>query len=89
MLIVRVELHSAITGQVSEIARMRIFNDGTGDRDHGNYKGRTFRGRDAAALDTQVKVRDGEVKQYARLNHHVWNLVAKMLKVMKYGDMRE
>jgi hypothetical protein len=89
MLIIRVELHSAITGKVTEIARMRLYNDGTGDHEVGNYVGETFRGRDKEALDGRVTVRKAEVKGYKRNNFHVWNLVAKMLKAMKYGDMRE
>jgi hypothetical protein len=31
MLVVRVELHSAVTGKVTELGRMIVANDGTGD----------------------------------------------------------
>lgn len=38
MIIVRVELHSAITGRVTELARMGIINDGTSEINaKGNY----------------------------------------------------
>lgn len=42
MLIVRVELHSAITGEITEIARALIYNDGHGTITTGDYGGVTF-----------------------------------------------
>lgn len=85
MLTVRVELNSAITGQTSEIAQVIIFNDTTGDRQIGNYKCVSFRGRDKETLDKHRAVRKGEVKNHPRQREHVLNLVAKALSSMGYG----
>jgi len=89
MLVVRVELHSAVTGKVTEIARMLLFNDGTGTRDTGNYKGKVVRGDTEehmapAVIYQRKSLREGEVKDYPRLKLHVWNLVTRMLTSMKY-----
>jgi hypothetical protein len=84
VLVVRVELHSAITGKVTEIARMFIANTGTGTPNRGNYCGRALR---KGAKDTRLirnSIRLGEVYNYARKSKHVWNLVAKMLTAMEY-----
>lgn len=98
MLVVRVELHSAITGDVSEIARMIIANDGTGTRTTGNYWARAAKGDTkavpqgehaesmipAAIMHESRKLRHVEVKDYPRTAKHVWNLVARVLAEMKY-----
>lgn len=88
MIIIRVELWSAITGKRTELARMMIANEG-GTKDLGDYSGRTYRGRDTAALDRSMKndtvTRRGEVKNHPRWKEHIWNLVAKMLNDMGYG----
>ncbi len=84
MIIVRVELWSAITGKTTELARMAICNTGTGDIRHGDYKGMSFRGRSKEQLDNQTPMKVGEIKNWPRLDFHVWNLVAKMLKEMGY-----
>jgi len=79
MIVVKVELHSAITGKITEIARMHIWNDGTGNRLHGNYGGETFRKGSATTVQ-----RNGRVEKYPRRLLHVWCLVARMLKNMDY-----
>lgn len=84
MIIVRVELHSAITGEVSEIARMHIANDGEGTARSGNYIGRALRGRSKEALDKRLVQRTGNLKDYPRLSIHVWHLVSRMLQAMGY-----
>jgi hypothetical protein len=83
MLIITVELHSAITGKVTEIAKMKLYNDGTGTSQKGNYAGVTYRGKDDALIQEKTN-RTGSVKNYPRLNLHVWNLIARMLKNMGY-----
>lgn len=88
MIVVKVELHSAITGKVTEIARAVIHNVG-GTNTHGDYKCFTLRGRDAEALEKNMRncghhVRDGAVSAYPRLALHVWNLVARSLASMRY-----
>ena len=84
MIVVRVELWSAVTGEKTELARMHIANDGSGTATHGSYDGTTFRGRDAAALDRQVESRTGTVKNFPRKSTHVWFLVGRMLAGMGY-----
>ena len=91
MLVVKVELHSAITGRVSEIARMVIANTGTSeDPKRGDYTCYTLRGRNAEALNKAMvegspPVRSALVLNYPRLAVHVWNLVAAALSNMNYG----
>ena len=85
MLVIRVELHSAITRKVTEIARMNICNIG-GTSTRGDYHGETFRGRDRKTLDCGTVSRAAEVFNHPRLAQHVWNLVAKMLAAMGYGE---
>lgn len=84
MLVIRVELHSANTLQITEIARMVIANDGTGTQASGNYWGRTYRaGSKLFPLDKNV-VRKARVVKYPRLNVSVWNLVNEMIANMGY-----
>ena len=64
MIVVRVELHSAITGAVTELARMRICNDGTGTSRIRHYTGVAFRGRSKEALDRSVPTHHGAVRDY-------------------------
>jgi hypothetical protein len=90
MLVVRVELHSAITGETTEIARALIYNKG-GTSNRGDYNAMTFKGRDGqawtradikAAMDKPM--RKGEVLDYPRKSLHVWNLVSRALTAMGY-----
>lgn len=87
MLIVRIELHSAVTGQVSEIARMEIVNDGTGTQTRGNYKCRVLRGRCAAEFNRRTVAKSGKVNNYPRLRLHVWNLVCCALDAIGYNPL--
>jgi hypothetical protein len=84
MIVVRVELHSAITKRVTELARMHICNIG-GTADRGDYSVETFRGRDKEALDRRVVTRKGNIRDYPRLAIHVWHLVYEALKALKYN----
>lgn len=89
MIVVRVELHSAITGEVTELGRAVIDNIG-GSKDVGNYRCRTLRGRTRQSLDDawlrRTFKRTGEIVGHRRLQLHVWHLVAKALKAMGYGQ---
>lgn len=94
MLVVRVELHSAITGEKSELARMVIDNIG-GTTHKGDYRARTVRGRSRESLDRAMNnmlrggagaTHEGRVLGHPRLREHVWNLVAKALASMSYGE---
>lgn len=84
MIVVRVELHSAITGKITEIARMGIANIG-GTRQRGHYAAETYRGRSAPDLARRVRQRNCAVKDYPRLSIHVWHLVARALVGMGYA----
>lgn len=84
MLIVRVELHSAVTGEVSEIARMEIVNDGTGSARVGNYDARVLRGRSRAALDARQVHKTARLDCWPRQRMHVWSLVGVMLAKLGY-----
>ena len=83
MLVVRVELHSAITRTVTEIARMHICNLGGSDA-IADYGVRTLHGRCALKLDEHKASRHGTVTNYPRKRLHVWNLVARALRSMDY-----
>lgn len=96
MIIVKVELHSAVTGKTTELARMMIANVGGTDA-KGNYECVTYRGKSKDALDKAQMAhhvsngqkgftRTGEVKDHPRWAEHVWNLVAKALVGMGYGE---
>ncbi len=74
MIVVKIELHSAITGEVSEIGRMNIANDGSGDAGRGNYSAALMR----RGSPNKV-LRHGEVKNHARQSYSVWVLIAKAL----------
>lgn len=84
MIVVKVELHSAITGEITEIAMMEIANIG-GSNTIGNYDCCTLRGRSAQAFTQRQVQRKAKVLGHPRLSQHVWNLVAKSLKAMGYG----
>ena len=84
MIVVRVELHSAVTGQVTQLAHAVIDNIG-GDAVRGDYRFRSFRGRDALTLSKHVVQREGRVFGHLRQREHVWNLVAKALSSVGYG----
>lgn len=84
MIIVRVELKSAITGQVAELARAHICNIG-GTDGLGDYEVMTLRGRNTQLLDQRITQRKGNVRGHPRKAQHIWNLVAKALAAMGYG----
>lgn len=73
MIVVKVELHSVITGQVSEIGRMLVCNEG-GTNTLGDYGVYLLR------RNSKKVQRRGEVKNHPRLGHSVWRLVAKALR---------
>ncbi len=90
MIVIKVELWSAIDGEKTELARMVIDNIG-GNHQLADYRTRTLRGRSKEALDRALNdipmnvTREGKVTGHARLREHVWNLVAKALSGMGYG----
>lgn len=89
MIVVRVELWSAITGEKSEIARFGIWNVGSGSHTRGDYECASYTGRSKEAFDKSMiskrHTHEGKVTNHARLQEHVLNLVAKALTSMDYG----
>ena len=87
MIIVRVELLSAISGKTIELARMHICNEG-GTNTRGDYGVYALRGRNSEQLDAAWRAESythtGKVKNHARLSAHVWNLVGKALSAAGY-----
>lgn len=89
MIVVKVELWSAITGAKTELARMHISNDGTVmDPNKGNYDVATLRGRSSADLDRGVVHRRARVADWPRKRLHVWNLVQAALTLAGYGHVK-
>lgn len=79
MLIVKVELHSAITHKITEIARLRIYNDVSGTKEFGNY---IVEGYD----EDQEFFGQRKITGHPRLAAHVLNLVAKAIRALGHGD---
>lgn len=86
MIVVKIELHSAITDEIKEIGRMVICNRG-GTRTKGEYS------VDQLLPGTKLKpgcldnpVRHGEVKDHLRLRKPVWNLLYKALKAIGHDS---
>lgn len=85
MIVVKIELHSAITHQVSEIGRMYLANDGSkSERDPklGDYLvAVSRRGSDEIPSpvdpDGPAPVRSAAIYDYPRLAYNVWRLIAR------------
>lgn len=84
MIVVRVELHSAVTGRVTELARLLIDNIG-GTPARRDYRVRSLRGRSKASLDRRNVQREARVLGHPSPREHVWNLIAKALAAAGYG----
>lgn len=84
MIVVRVELHSAITGRIQELARMHICNRGDGSNELRNYDVRTLRGRSREQLDKNVVQRTGGLEKFPSLRKHIWVLVLSALVTCGY-----
>ena len=84
MIIITVQLFSARDKSMTELGRMMIANDGTGSEALGNYNVQTFRGRGMDALNKMIGQRHAKVSGFPRKSTHVWNLVARALKAMRY-----
>lgn len=94
MIVVRIELHSAVTGKVEEIGQMVISNDGTSaNPKRGNYDVRLGR---RGVTDTRQIVnapqRRARVELFPRASFSVWVLVARALKnlgIERFADFYE
>lgn len=92
MIRVSVSLISAVNGKVTELARMDICNDGSGERNHMHYdgeavlfEGTSYIGRDSTALDRGTVSKRGRITNWPSERLHIWNLVRAMLVNMGYG----
>lgn len=75
MIVIRVELHSAITGKVTEIGKMHIINDGTSvTHRSGNYDVEVMRKGTTYTVQRRARVED-----YPRRSEPVWELVRRAL----------
>jgi hypothetical protein len=85
MIVVKVELHSAVTGVVTELAKMVIANDGTSDSPSlGNYAVRIGRKRQTLRQLWLSPIRRGRIKSWPRRSKHVWYLVVRALEEAGY-----
>lgn len=87
MIIIKVELHSAVTNQITELARMKICNDGKSDNPNfGYYYAQSFRGRSTEQLNKETVAKTTRIEHWPRHRLHIWNLVCKALRQMGYVD---
>lgn len=75
MIVIKVELHSAITGRVKTLGQARIWNKGTGTMKRGNYGVGVHRKDDPNG----PYLRTGDVDNYPRLSYSMWRLVIRAL----------
>jgi hypothetical protein len=80
MLVIRIELHSAVTGLVTSIATGKIVNTGTGSSTQGNYR---IELRDAAG---RVWKR-GHIEGFPRKRLLAWDLFYRALEKL-VGERR-
>jgi len=88
MIVVKVELWSAVTGATTELARMEIANDGKHTVEHrnfGDYDCRTLRGRSTEYFNKRTTMRETRLLHWPRTAKHVWNMVQLALTQMGYG----
>jgi len=79
MIVVRVELHSAVTGRVTTIGLMRLVNDGTGTPWIGNYDVQIMRHGSAGRPR-----KANRVEGHRRRALPIWTLIRKALDALKY-----
>lgn len=88
MIIVTIELKSAVDGRTEKLGEMVICNDGTStQRTRGNYDAFVYRKHkffDWKKLTNNL-TRRGRVENYSRLQRPIWDLVGLALKDMGYG----
>jgi hypothetical protein len=80
MLVIRIELHSAVTGRITTIATGKIVNTGTGSSTQGNYR---IELRDAAG---RVWKR-GHIEGFPRKRLLAWDLFYRALEKL-VGERR-
>lgn len=84
MIIIRVELHSAVTHKITELARMKIYNVGTGSINLRDYCVEVYKGRSKEALDKNTLNKWARINSWPSERFHIWFLVAKALNNLGY-----
>lgn len=83
MIVLKLELHSARTGQVTTLGQAVIINDGSGTNAHGNYDclvaNKKSKDKLPALITGSDILRYGRVEKYPRLSYNVWRLVIRGL----------
>lgn len=81
MIVVKVELHSAITGKVTMLAQAIIHNVGTREQGKkGDYRVVVAKkGHFDFRQMLKKPLREGSVEDYPRLSYNVWRLVIRGL----------
>jgi len=85
VIVVKIELWSAVTGKSSELGRMYIANDGTGTSNNCDYDAVVCRrgSKDVPqplAAAGPKPTRKARVENYPRLSYNVWRLVLRALR---------
>lgn len=83
MLVIKLELHSAVTGLVTELGRLDIINDGTGSDALGNYE-YTLLGKDASGKRYS---HSGDIRHWPRRTNSAWALVKHALSIASAGHI--
>jgi hypothetical protein len=85
MIVVKIELHSARTGKVTELGRMLITNDGTSDNpDRGNYDIKLGRkGQDSTLEVYQKPFKIARIENYPRKSYPVWELIKRAVNLVR------
>lgn len=81
MIVVKIELHSAVTNRITTLGTMIIHNVG-GTAKRGNYEVCVGNKRDALDLRKVFNQpqRRGKVDDYPRAAYNVWRLVSRALR---------
>lgn len=75
MLVVRIELHSAVTGEIKTLATGTICNTGTGSHTQGNYR---IDLQDAAGR----RWKSGHIEGFPRKRLLAWDLLYRALETL-------
>jgi hypothetical protein len=78
MIVLKLELHSALDGSIEELGRMYIYNDGTGTQEIGNYNAKIMRKGIKDQFGPVYKT--GYVFNHARKRDVIWKLILKAIQ---------
>lgn len=80
MLLVKIELQSARTGQIKQLGLLKICN--ISGRGKGRYDKRADYQVEIMRKGTYEALRTGHVRSFPRLSYNVWRLVFRALKAV-------